>query len=502
MRAGILAAGVGSRLRPLTNDKPKCLVKVAGTPIIEWQLKSMIGNGIDEIFIVTGHLHHMIASWLGKSEFAVNVKLIENTDYEGSNNSLSAFLLRPYLDGHPFLLCNGDVVLTTEAVRGLLQNEREDLVLIDSSFFDIEAMKVTVNNDGSLETISKEIRESQAFAVSLDHYKFGSHGSEVFFHNLSKFLGNGHGKHQWVESALNEMVMDGQLKLHTHESVGPWVEVDNNDDLALADKIFSNLSSSLPNIRLALFDIDGTLLRGEIEIPGASEAVCRVRKSVSTILFMSNNSSMNREEHAERLCSLGIQCNPEEILLSTDHFTDWAITNQISTAYVLGTRSLVSHLEAIGIQNTSEAPRVVLVGNDTESTFEKLAAASVLISSGTPYYATHQDAFCPVPNGIVPDAGSFIKLLESTTGYSPSKVFGKPSVDFLQTALNKVAGNLEPSEVAVIGDRLETDIEMANLLGCRSVLVLSGATNRLDLERSELQADLVLGSVAELIRTT
>jgi len=150
-----------------------------------------------------------------------------------------------------------------------------------------------------------------------------------------------------------------------------------------------------------------------------------------------------------------------------------------------------------GIEPTASDPETIIVGFDTELTYEKVAAATLAIRDGAEFLVAHGDRVCPTEAGLIPDCGSIAALVKTATGRDPSHVFGKPSVGMIDHVLEREG--YAPGEVVIVGDRLSTDIELAERLGCGSVSVLSGETTRRAVETADQQPSLVVESVAALL---
>ncbi|MHA1793383.1 MAG: HAD hydrolase-like protein, partial [Promethearchaeota archaeon] len=142
-------------------------------------------------------------------------------------------------------------------------------------------------------------------------------------------------------------------------------------------------------------------------------------------------------------------------------------------------------------------PEAILLTYDIELTYEKLEKLTYLVRKGIPYYATHPDIVCPTDRGSLPDIGTFIEVIRLTTGIVPNRIFGKPNKDFINPILKK--HGLSYSDTVIIGDRLYTDIKLAENSDITSILVLSGETTRKAHEKASVKADIVVNSVAELI---
>ena len=255
--------------------------------------------------------------------------------------------------------------------------------------------------------------------------------------------------------------------------------------------------------KLFLLDMDGTIYLGERLFDGTAEFLAWVRQHGGQYAFLTNNSSRGIEGYLAKMERLGIPQSPENFLTSTDATIDYLKKNygdgssssentetagdipQHNTSetccYVCGTENLKAQLRAAGLKVLTEdelwkrpenAPLpVVLLGYDTELTYEKLVNCVRLLDKGADYVATHPDLVCPTENGNEPDAGLVIHSLKVCTGREPV-VIGKPQPQMVYSALKKYGA--APEETVLIGDRLYTDIACGNNAGIDTILVLSG----------------------------
>lgn len=275
-----------------------------------------------------------------------------------------------------------------------------------------------------------------------------------------------------------------------------WVEIDNFDDLDMADEEFSSKEKIL-NYNNYLFDMDGVLYLGDRQIDGSKEVLNKLLERKKNIFFISNNSSKNKNEYVTKLKKMGINVQEKQIILSTDFLIEYLIENHVKSVFVLGTESLSQQIISAGINLNRHNPDFVVIGYDTELTYEKLKIACKLINLNVDYLATHCDLVCPTEDGPIPDIGSLINILKTTTNRSPYKIFGKPNVDFVNYILNKY--KLDKANTVIIGDRLYTDIDMAHNSSIDSVLMLSGDTSREDLESSSLRPNYVLNNISRIL---
>lgn len=257
-------------------------------------------------------------------------------------------------------------------------------------------------------------------------------------------------------------------------------------------------SSSLNGIKAVFLDLDGTIYLGSNIIGGALSFLDRLEEKGIMRFFLSNNSSKSVGQYLEKLRGLGIPASADEILLSTHDLISWLRENSIDQTYLVGTEGMREMLESAGVDTNSESPQYVVLGYDTEITYEKLSTASIHLHRGIPMVSSHPDVVCPSPNGGLPDTGAYMDLFEATTGVRPEHVCGKPNAGMIMHKVEELG--LRPDQCAMVGDRLYTDMEMAERAGVHGVLVLSGEATMEDLREAPQNPSIVVGSVDELAR--
>lgn len=234
MKALILAAGMGTRLKPVTNYKPKCMVEVNGTPIIFKQIDNLRKNDINDITVVAGYKSAMLKAAL--DEYYPFVNMITNNEHESTNNMYSAYLAQHKFIDSSFLLMNGDVFFDDIIITELLSDRYIDSIVVEKGVYIEESMKVKLNGD-RISRISKQIPRSEAYGVSIDVYKFSSEGSRAFFQKMAEYIEIKKDLKQWTEVALNDILSEVQFKPCLLK--GRWMEIDNHDDLKKAEDIFA-----------------------------------------------------------------------------------------------------------------------------------------------------------------------------------------------------------------------------------------------------------------------
>lgn len=257
------------------------------------------------------------------------------------------------------------------------------------------------------------------------------------------------------------------------------------------------MHTRLAQTRCFLLDMDGTTFLGERLLPGAQRLVQVLAEQGRRHLFLTNNSSQRARHYAEKLTRLGLPSSTGQILTSGEaaalYLQTWRPGARL---YVVGTPSLEEEFRAHGFEVGGENPTACVLGFDTTLTYNKLWRLCDLVRAGLPYIATHSDANCPVEEGFMPDAGAMIAFVQTATGRPPDAVLGKPNPGLARSAALKMGVAVE--ELAVVGDRLYTDIALGKAAGIPSILVLCGETRRSDLAGSPFHPDFIFENLDEL----
>lgn len=242
--------------------------------------------------------------------------------------------------------------------------------------------------------------------------------------------------------------------------------------------------------------MDGTIYLGNQLFPYTKSFLTKVKDTGREYVYFTNNSSKNQSDYLDKLAHMGIPIEAEQMLISTHVMIDYLLTHHPGqSVYLVGTPALKQAFQEAGIEVKDEADIVVL-GFDTSLTYDKLVKACQLIREGKTYYGINPDWNCPIEEGkFIPDCGSIAKLIEASTGKWPN-FFGKPSHHTLNYFVNHLG--LQEEQIAIVGDRLYTDIAVAQGTKVVSILVLSGETKLEDLEASMVKPDMVVQDLAEL----
>jgi 4-nitrophenyl phosphatase len=256
---------------------------------------------------------------------------------------------------------------------------------------------------------------------------------------------------------------------------------------------------NLATIKGLLIDMDGVLYRGQALIPGAERFIAFLRCQGIAFLLLTNNSSLTPDQYVAKLKAMGIEARVEEILTSAQATARYLAHQEPEGArvYVIGRDGLRQALMDEGFCLVEQDASYVVVGWDWEFTYAQLKRATLYIRAGARFIATNPDTTFPSEEGIIPGNGAILAALEVATDVQPL-VIGKPQSAIFELALAQL--NLDAQGVAVLGDRLETDVLGGQRMGLRTLFVLSGVTDEDQLARSSIHPDLVYEDVAHLER--
>jgi 4-nitrophenyl phosphatase len=255
----------------------------------------------------------------------------------------------------------------------------------------------------------------------------------------------------------------------------------------------------LAPIRCYLLDMDGTFYLGDDLLEGALHFIDVITNQGIDYIFLTNNSSKDRDLYVTKIRRLGLDISPDKIFTSGEATAlNLQASNPGGRLYVVGTPSLEQEFIQHGFILDDEQPEMAVLGFDTTLTYQKLWKLCDFVRAGLPYIATHPDFNCPTPTGFMPDTGAMMAFVKAATGREPDRVIGKPNRTIIDELSKKLA--LPISQLAMIGDRLYTDIALGQTTGITTVLVLSGESSREDLEVSPYKPDLVFENLGEVAR--
>ena len=255
---------------------------------------------------------------------------------------------------------------------------------------------------------------------------------------------------------------------------------------------------TLSDVKCFLLDMDGTFYLGDRLIDGSLDFIRAVEDSGRDYLFLTNNSSHNAAHYVKKLAKMGLSVTRDKVLTSGQATA--VKVNELypgKRAFVLGNGFLLEELMEYGVPIDQKKPDYVIIGYDTTLDYVKMTAVCDFVRAGLPYVATHPDFNCPTETGFVPDIGAIIAFIEASTGRRPDLIIGKPYVGIVEAALKRTG--LRADQLAMVGDRLYTDIETGLRHGMTAILVMSGETTEEMLAASSTVPDLKYGRLADMI---
>jgi choline kinase len=233
--AVIVAAGQGTRLKPLTDTTPKCLLKVNGIPIIKYQLDNLVSSGINNLAIVTGYKGFMIKNYIDNSQYSskINVTYIHNEDYKKTGSCYSLYLCKDYLSGRGYIHINSDLIFHKDFLNILINSKEDNCVITDKPLIkNFDMVRFECNEKGRINKVGRPDYLPNPNGYLIGPIKFSNEAKNYFI--------------QKIESRLNEGILDDtcflllngildKIMLYSKYSNNKkWFEIDTKNDLAFA----------------------------------------------------------------------------------------------------------------------------------------------------------------------------------------------------------------------------------------------------------------------------
>ena len=259
-----------------------------------------------------------------------------------------------------------------------------------------------------------------------------------------------------------------------------------------------DIRKRLSGIRCFLLDMDGTFYLGNQLIDGSLDFLDALKRTGRRCLFLTNNSSRSASFYRDKLRHMGVEEEFRQVLTSGQAAARY-VTERFKgkKAFLLANAIEMEEMLALGVKIDPDHPDYVLIAFDTELNYEKMTRLCDCVRAGLPYIATHPDFNCPTETGFIPDIGATIAYVKASTGREPDVIIGKPYAGIVEETLWLTG--LKKEEMAMVGDRLYTDIATGVNFGMLSILVMSGETTEEMARASAVRPDLTFSCLADMI---
>ena len=271
---------------------------------------------------------------------------------------------------------------------------------------------------------------------------------------------------------------------------------------AVSTSTSSTLGQSLRAIAHVALDMDGTIYKGGTLFPWTLPFLARLRELGIGYSFLTNNPSKSVADYLAHLRRMGLEATKDELYTSAQATIDFLRTQhpQVRRVFALGTPSMLGEFEQAGFtlarEDAADEPDAVVIGFDLTLSYARLCRAAWWIQRGKLFVATNPDRVCPTDQPtVLVDCGSICAALAAVTGRSPDIVLGKPDPSMLSGILTR--HRLQPRQIAMVGDRLYTDVLMAQRAAAFGVLVLSGEATAEEAVHATPPPDLTVPTLAE-----
>jgi choline kinase len=245
MKAVLLAAGQGTRIRSVHGEHPKCLIEVDKTTILDHQLKALSMAGIKEVAIVVGYEKEQIVAHVRSKElsYCQRIHFIENPEFALTNNIYSLWLAIDWLRGDDFIVLNADVIFDPEILNSAVQPYAPISMIVDPLWRD-ETMKVIIDGDRVIR-MSKRISQEESSGTYIGITVFSKSIQNRFFRTMNSLIAAGR-VNEFFNIAVQELVDEGIHVGHTSTDGSAWAEIDDPLDLTFAQQsVFPNLAARI-----------------------------------------------------------------------------------------------------------------------------------------------------------------------------------------------------------------------------------------------------------------
>jgi phosphoglycolate/pyridoxal phosphate phosphatase family enzyme len=252
-----------------------------------------------------------------------------------------------------------------------------------------------------------------------------------------------------------------------------------------------------------IIDLDGVVYIGDKPTPGAIETLATLKRIGKTVIFLTNDPRGSSREYSEKLNRMGILASPQDIITSAiavAHYIEKHYKLNHKKAYVVGSQALKEEIEKTGLKLTqgeeAKSADFVIIGGHQGFNYEEMKIATLAVKNGAHFLATGRDPVFPTPEGLVPATGAILASIEYATG-KRATIAGKPEVIMFEVAKKYLSSH---ERVAIIGDRLDTDILGGKRAGITTIFALSGSTDQDILSKSDITPDYVINDLRDLLK--
>lgn len=468
----LLCAGIGSRLRPITNNKPKCLLNINGKSLLELALDGLTTQcKVQNIIVATGYMSDTVDAAISLK----GVTVVHNSEYETTNNMYTLNLALDKVPlGSDLIIMNGDIYLESH-IYELINKEaekNESFITCQKSAYDSESMKI-IEQDGRVTHLSKGVTESEYTALSMDTYYMNVETVSKMRIEIAKQLETS--VNMWTEVALANILSSDNIKPLFVPDILTWKEIDNLEDYTdIIQKIIGK--QTIVAHDNVIFDLDGTLIHNGRMNKDIERLHQLLIDNSCDVYIMSNNTSFTPASIVELFSKHNININESHIFSPLSS----AISELRHKHVHIFANSEIKNYILERLDNNMQKGSIdaVLITNNTEYTFADLSDLCHVVQSNqnVRIYCTHSDIRRPVEKGFAPDIDSIIHIIRTVCNREITKIYGKPNVNV----------SLSGSSVFV-GDNLLTDMKQAKNTEMPFILTLEGTTSVIDLEKTSWQ---------------